>query len=412
MIINICQHLYGKGMTKPITRFTRYFAHLTHPPTPSLATSGFIKTKNIKTKKMLQMVAIAMLSLPAKSLTTFEHGMANNATFNTALGGDAHAKVMMRQELTVAAVHGDSTFFSIDGFEHGFGYDLTRGYANDLGVTLNLLSYDDEQDALDAVRFGDVDMALTVASSRMINDMGLSELNLSCGRDATLTRHGLNPKISWTFKEGSDALALHASHYICDDVQVLNTAKIAHFYNQNLLKDDYNQQHFAKALTEKLPNYKSSFQTHADEYNHDWELLVAMGYQESHLNANAISPTGVEGIMMLTNSTAKQMGVSNRVDPMQSIRGGAKYLELLKAEFADVPAPDRIWFALAAYNMGPYAVKDIQAKLSQGGKDANSWSNVYAYLADNAQSNGRYVQCMHYVSNIRSYLEEMKLQSV
>lgn len=402
-------------MAKPITRFTRYFAHLTRPPTPSLAMSGFIKTKNIKTKKMLQMVAIAMLSLPAKSLTTFEHGMANNATFNTTLGGDAktvHAKVMMRQALTVAAVHGDSTFFSIDGFEHGFGYDLTRGYANDLGVTLNLLSYDDEQDALNAVRFGDVDMALTVASSRMINDMGLSELNLSCGRDATLTRYGLNPKVSWTFKEGSDALALHASHYICDDVQVLDTAKIAHFYNQNLLKDDYNQQHFAKALTEKLPNYKSSFQTHADEYNHDWELLVAMGYQESHLNANAISPTGVEGIMMLTNSTAKQMGVSNRVDPVQSIRGGAKYLELLKTEFADVPAPDRIWFALAAYNMGPYAVKDIQAKLSQGGKDGNSWSNVYAYLADNAQSNGRYVQCMHYVSNIRSYLEEMKLQSV
>lgn len=399
-------------MAKPITRFTRYFAHLTRPPTPSLAMSRFIKTKNIKTKKMLQMVAIAMLSLPAKSLTTFEHGMANNATFNTALGGDVHAKVMMRQELTVAAVHGDSTFFSIDGFEHGFGYDLTRGYANDLGVTLNLLSYDDEQDALNAVRFGDVDMALTVASSRMINDMGLSELNLSCGRDATLTRYGLNPKVSWTFKEGSDALALHASHYICDDVQVLDTAKIAHFYNQNLLKDDYNQQHFAKALTEKLPNYKSSFQTHADEYNHDWELLVAMGYQESHLNANAISPTGVEGIMMLTNSTAKQMGVSNRVDPVQSIRGGAKYLELLKAEFADVPAPDRIWFALAAYNMGPYAVKDIQAKLIQEGKDANSWSNVYAHLADNAQSNGRYVQCMHYVSNIRSYLEEMKLQSV
>ena len=74
-----------------------------------------------------------------------------------------------------------------------------------------------------------------------------------------------------------------------------------------------------------------------------------MGYQELHLDANAVSPTGVR-IMMLTNSTAKAMGVSDRVDPYQSIGGGARYLEQA-ADFADVPESDRIWFALAGYNM-------------------------------------------------------------
>lgn len=364
------------------------------------------KRRFVKTKKLLQVSGIALLSLPAKSFTTADYGTVKHANQST------YANVMTNQELTVAAVHGDSTFFSIDGFQHGFGYDLTRNYAKKLGVKLNLVSYDNEKDALDAVRFGNADMALTVSSNRMINAMGLSELNLSCGHDVILTSHGLNPKVSWSFSSSSDALALHASHYICDNAQIQNTNKVANFYNQNLLKDSYNQQHFAKALSERLPNYKSSFQTQANEYNHDWQLLVAMGYQESHLNADAISPTGVEGIMMLTNSTAKQMGVSDRIDPAQSIRGGAKYLELLKSEFDDVPASDRTWFALAAYNMGPYAIKDIQAELTKMGKDANNWSNVYAYLADNAADNGRYVQCMHYVSNIRSYIEEIKLQSV
>ena len=167
-----------------------------------------------------------------------------------------------------------------------------------------------------------------------------------------------------------------------------------------------------KALTTNLPRYKSSFQQQASTYNHDWQLLVAMGYQESHLDANAISPTGVRGLMMLTNNTAKAMGVSDRVDPYQSIGGGARYLEQMKADFADVPKTDRVWFALAGYNMGPNAVKSIQRKLRDQGIDDKSWANVYAYLADNKASNSRYGQAMHYVSNIRSYLESIKTQTV
>ena len=137
-----------------------------------------------------------------------------------------------------------------------------------------------------------------------------------------------------------------------------------------------------------------------------------MGYQESHLDANAVSPTGVRGLMMLTNNTAKAMGVSNRVDPYQSIGGGARYLEEMKESFSDVPNTDRIWFALAAYNMGPNAVKRIQHKLSEQGLDDKSWANVYTYLSENRATNSRYGQAMHYVSNIRSYLQTIKTRMV
>ena len=137
-----------------------------------------------------------------------------------------------------------------------------------------------------------------------------------------------------------------------------------------------------------------------------------MGYQESHLDADAVSPTGVRGLMMLTNNTAKAMGVSDRIDPYQSIGGGARYLEQMKADFSDVPKTDRIWFALAAYNMGPNAVKSIQRKLRAQDINDKSWANIYAYLDDNRASNSRYGQAMHYVSNIRSYLETIKTQTV
>ncbi|MDN3453935.1 MULTISPECIES: transglycosylase SLT domain-containing protein [unclassified Psychrobacter] len=353
-----------------------------------------------RTKKLAQISSIAMLSLPAESLTTM----------NTSV--PAYDNVMLENTLTIAAVPGDSTYFATDGFQHGFGFDLVRTYADELGVDIDLKAYASEEAALKALRLGNADMALTTASTKLKNQLNLSSINVSCGYDASLTKNGLHPKVSWTFSSSNDPLSQKASYFLCDSIKLKNTQKLAAFYNQNLLKDAYSQDHFQRTLTEKLPDYQSSFEEQARNYNHDWELLVAMGYQESHLDADAVSPTGVRGLMMLTNNTAKAMGVSDRIDPYQSIGGGARYLEQMKTDFSDVPKTDRIWFALAAYNMGPNAVKGIQRKLRDQGIDDKSWANIYAYLADNKASNSRYGQAMHYVSNIRSYLETIKTQTV
>ncbi|WP_201526657.1 transglycosylase SLT domain-containing protein [Psychrobacter frigidicola] len=365
------------------------------PSVTSIQASRFTKTK-----RLMQLSSIAFLSLPAESLTTMNAPM------------PIYDHVMLQKTLTIAAVPGDSTYFATDGFQHGFGYDLVRSYANELGVTINLKAYANEEAALKALRLGSADMALTTASTQLKNELGLSSINVSCGYDSSLTKNGLHPKVSWTFKQADDPLSQKASYFLCDNIKLKNTQNLAAFYNQNLLKDAYSQEHFQKALTEKLPDYQTSFETQAQNYNHDWELLVAMGYQESHLDADAVSPTGVRGLMMLTSNTAEAMGVSNRVDPLQSIGGGAKYLKEMKTNFADVPKTDRIWFALAAYNMGPYAIKRIQSKLTSQGIDDKNWANIYAYLSKNQASNSRYVQCMQYVSNIRSYLESIKTQMV
>lgn len=349
-----------------------------------------------KTKKIMQVTSIALLSLPAESLTTMNNQVST------------YDHVMTDKTLTIAAVPGDSTYFATDGFQHGFGYDLARSYADELGVTITLKAYANEEDALKALKSGTADMALTTASTELRNELALPSINVSCGYDTSLTKNGLNPKVNWSFKNTDDPLSQKASNFLCDSIKLDNTQKLASFYNQDLLKDAYSQQHFQQTLTEKLPNYQSTFKQQAQQYNHDWELLVAMGYQESHLDANAVSPTGVRGIMMLTNSTAKAMGVADRIDPYQSIGGGARYLEEMKSDFTDVPKSDRVWFALAGYNMGPNAVKRIQSELRAQDIDDKSWANVYAYLSDNKAANSRYGQAMHYVSNIRSYLETIK----
>ena len=77
--------------------------------------------------------------------------------------------------------------------------------------------------------------------------------------------------------------------------------------------------------------------------------------------ATVTSKTGVRGLMMLTQNTAQAMGVTNRLDARQSIRGGAKYFAYVKEQLdKDIQEPDRTWLALAAYNVGGGHLEDAR----------------------------------------------------
>ena len=89
-------------------------------------------------------------------------------------------------------------------------------------------------------------------------------------------------------------------------------------------------QTFVKHYEKRLPKYESFFREAEKITGIDWRTLAAIGYQESHWNPKARSPTGVRGIMMLTLTTAKQMEIESRLDPQQSIIGGAKYLRYIE----------------------------------------------------------------------------------
>jgi membrane-bound lytic murein transglycosylase F len=83
---------------------------------------------------------------------------------------------------------------------------------------------------------------------------------------------------------------------------------------------------FVRRIKSRLPKLAPLFEKAAEKYDIPSTLLAAQAYQESHWNRRAKSPTGVRGIMMLTLTTAKEMGVESRLNAEQSIMGGAKYL--------------------------------------------------------------------------------------
>lgn len=130
----------------------------------------------------------------------------------------------------------------------------------------------------------------------------------------------------------------------------------------------------------RLPQYQRSFEQAGQQVNFDWRLIAALGYQESFWDPTAVSPTGVRGMMMLTEDTAQQVGVTELLDADQNILGGARYLRSLYDRLSHIPLPDRIWFALAAYNVGLGHLEDARILTQHHGKNPSKWTDVKEIL--------------------------------
>ena len=170
---------------------------------------------------------------------------------------------------------------------------------------------------------------------------------------------------------------------------------------------------FAKRIEQRLPKWKPYFQATAEEFDINWLLLAAISYQESHWNPRAISPTGVRGMMMLTQLAAADVGVTDRTDPIQSIHGGAKYFAYMLERIPDnIAGPDRLWMALAAYNVGYGHLQDARIITRRQGGDPDLWRDVKQrlpllakrkYYRHAAHGFARGWEPVAYVDNIRYF---------
>lgn len=138
---------------------------------------------------------------------------------------------------------------------------------------------------------------------------------------------------------------------------------------------------FQKRIKRVLPLYRQWFEQAAQENDLDWLLLAAQAYQESHWNPRARSKTGVRGIMMLTLPTARQLGVTSRLDARSNIFAGATYLARLRKQLPErVQEPERSWMALAAYNLGYGHLSDARKLAEKLDKDPDQWQELEQVL--------------------------------
>ena len=229
---------------------------------------------------------------------------------------------------------------------------------------------------------------------------------------------GKSEQIAWAFiKNTDDSLRAETINFFGEFRQSGELAHLMERHYGHVEDFDYvGTRKFLQAAQDKLPKYLDTFQKFAGSL--DWRLLAAVSYQESHWNPRARSPTGVRGMMMLTLTTAKQLGIKNRLDVEQSIQGGAAYLrKVLKRIPKRIPDPDRTWFALAAYNIGWGHVEDARILTQKHGFDADRWVDVKEHLPLLRQRKyykttrygyARGNEPVQYVDNIRRYYETLQ----
>lgn len=152
---------------------------------------------------------------------------------------------------------------------------------------------------------------------------------------------------------------------------------------------------FHKRMESRLPYFINLFKKAEKRYQLPWQVLAAISYQESHWNPWARSPTGVRGVMMLTSLTAQELRITNRLDPRESILGAAWYLvELMRRLPAEMGEMDRLWLALAAYNVGMGHVLDARELAKRLDRNPNTWVELREVLP--LLSNPDYYETLKY----------------
>lgn len=277
-------------------------------------------------------------------------------------------------------------------------------------LTIEALPEQPEEELLRMVETKKVDFALFDALGFSVNRRLHPDL-------AAAFNVGPELKVAWAFTRVADEDLKQSARLFFDKVRANGT--LARLQDRYFGHTSRIQAPDSEALLERiqtiLPKLRPYFYEAEEITGIEWRLLAAISYQESHWDPNATSPTGVRGLMMLTEDTADRMKVKNRLDPRDSVIGGAKYLALLRDTVPlRIAEPDRSWLALAAYNQGYGHLEDARILAQRKGLNADSWLDVrkiYPLLRDPQFYESlkfgfcRGDEAVHFVESVRNYYD-------
>jgi len=160
----------------------------------------------------------------------------------------------------------------------------------------------------------------------------------------------------------------------------------------------------------KFQAYVRYFQKYAAEYNFDYLMLVAQGYQESLLDQSRRNPSGAVGIMQVIpkNAAAPPINISNVDVAQYNIEAGAKMLRNIADTYFNDPKLDALnktLMVFASYNAGPNRIARLRKQASMEGLDPNQWFGSVELVV--AKDIGQ--ETVQYVSNIYKYYVAYKL---
>ena len=192
----------------------------------------------------------------------------------------------------------------------------------------------------------------------------------------------------------------------------LSCEEILELTYTNSSLNNFEKNKFKDLFSNRYHKYDLMFQDAADETNIEKDLLAAISFQESQWDPKAKSNMGVRGMMMVTLETAALVGVEKRLNPEQNIKGGARYLAMLKEKNKIGPTEaDKLSIVLASYNLGPTNIIKVASLVNSNIEDV-LWNEIKEKLSTikgedlNLSDNGSYSrgqQAIDYVDRVKNY---------
>lgn len=190
-------------------------------------------------------------------------------------------------------------------------------------------------------------------------------------------------QLAWAFATDSDPKLRAQVQQFFDDIEKDGRLHrlVDRFYGVNDRLAPFDASAYLEQIDKTLPRYREMFEQASHWSGLEWQLIAALAYQESHWDPLATSFTNVRGMMMLTEATANQLNVKDRLDPRESVMAGARYLASIRDQLPlQIPEPDRTWMALAAYNQGYGHLEDARVLTQRMGMNANRWVDVKKWM--------------------------------
>lgn len=213
-------------------------------------------------------------------------------------------------------------------------------------------------------------------------------------------------QIAWALRKGTPQLMAEANRF-------LKSHRVGTQFG-NVLRQRYLENpYWAKRALEqgelsKFTSVAELFRKYADQYQFDYLMLIAQGYQESQLDQNRRSPVGAVGIMQVMPKTGKAMAVGDIHQLEPNIHAGTKYMRtLIDTYFSDPEIDDmnRVLLAFAAYNSGPTRLQKLRRRTAKAGLNPNVWfGNVEHTVARHVGQ-----EPVRYVANIAKYYVAYRL---
>jgi len=276
-------------------------------------------------------------------------------------GSEHYAKAFSGKEMT-CVMGFRSDMYNASGLEAGLNYELLHRFAHDNKCTIAIRSADRNENILDSIRTGRIDLIVT-DDADSLDAYGLIALKRAGNSSVwAIRRNCVNEIRQLNYWIGHT----EASGYL----EKLKKAYTGPF--------DPHKREERGIISRTISPYDAIMKKYASELGWDWRMIAAVVYQESKFSISSRSFRGAQGLMQVMPQTGTYYGIDNLLDPELNIKAGTSHLKRLQQIFRkqNMAEEELVRFILAAYNAGEGRIMDCRNLAAAKGFDSDIWSEV------------------------------------